>query len=235
MANNVENKYEITIDDKNWKGRGLGSFLFRRWLDGSSYEGEFKDGAANGTGVFSDKGGIRMTGEWKDYRPHGHLVWKCIPFNMAYDGEWREGKHHGYGTFTQGGICQSIYEGEWKNDHKHGYGFMTYDFGKKTYEGEWKDGLRDGHGFMKYDDDDEDGTWYDGEWCEDQWHGHGQHYDDILDQLYVGEFSHGQRHGIGILYKKDADDSWCIYQNGNLIVKLVIKSSQSFKGGICKR
>ena len=55
--------------------------------DGDSYEGEFREGARNGRGVY----------RWAD--------------GSAHDGTWREGEPHGYGVLTLAGGRRL--EGEW--------------------------------------------------------------------------------------------------------------------------
>ena len=110
--------------------------------DGSSYEGEWKDGLRHGNGIHIFDG-CRYEGEWKDDFKCGHG--EIVTANgFRYIGDWRGDHYHGKGTYhdPEG----HTYEGEWKYGKSHGYGVVRYSAGS-SYEGFWKDGMKHGKGF----------------------------------------------------------------------------------------
>jgi hypothetical protein len=93
-------------------------------LNGVRYEGEIRDGKANGKGTLMFEDGRK------------------------YVGEFRDNKRYGQGSLTIGGFK---YEGGWQDDSYHGQGTETYAKGRK-YVGEFKDGYRNGQGIMTLPD-----------------------------------------------------------------------------------
>ena len=78
---------------KNGKKEGYGVLT---WLDGSKYEGEFKNDMAEGNGFAS----------WVD--------------GAIYDGHWHQGKQEGQGRFVSvESKSFSVYQLKWKNEEKH--------------------------------------------------------------------------------------------------------------------
>lgn len=85
------------------------------------YEGEYRDGAPNGHGVYS----------WSD--------------GARYEGEFREGKFQGHGTFIWANGTR--YEGEWSNGAPDGEGRLST--ARHVYAGVWADGcFRQGRASM---------------------------------------------------------------------------------------
>jgi hypothetical protein len=80
---------------------------------GGAYEGEIKDGKANGQGTWTHPNGIKYVGEWKDDKKNGQ----------------------GTLTYSEGGN----YVGEFKDDMWNGQGTLTRANGR-TKSGLWKDG-----------------------------------------------------------------------------------------------
>jgi hypothetical protein len=79
-----------TITDQR-HGRGI-----QCWMDGSRYEGYWKNDRANVKGIL--------------YHADGDV----------YDGEWLQDKAHGYGIYTH--IDGARYEGFWSDDKQDGKG-----------------------------------------------------------------------------------------------------------------
>jgi len=157
-----------------------------KWSDGSSYEGEVKNGVRQGKGVF-------RFGE--------------AP--MTYDGSWKAGVREGQGRmdYDEEGLC--FYEGEWKNGKRHGKGKMRYESGN-IYDGWWECGVKDGKGSMTWLAEKEK---YDGEWKKGVPHGFGVYVwyakEDTeaspwhLRNRYVGMMVDGMREGSGTFYFAD--------------------------------
>ena len=83
---------------------GRGSNIF---VDGSRYEGDWKDGSRRGQGT--------------------HI----FPDDRKYEGAFKNGKAGGQGTMTYPNGMK--YVGDWKNGKQNGQGTVTYPSGKTTY------------------------------------------------------------------------------------------------------
>ena len=119
----------------NRDGEKHGSGIYR-WLDGSTYDGEYGDDLRHGTGRFLWVNGESYKGDYlKDERTgRGIYDW---PDGSQYEGDFLAGKRHGMGRFISSeGV---IYEGEWFDDLQHGTGTLTYLDGR-TLKGVWRQG-----------------------------------------------------------------------------------------------
>lgn len=77
--------------------------------NGDVYHGEWKDGKANGQGVFLDKKGNMYDGEWYNDQYHGKGTEQWDWGKVKYEGDFIEGKKTGKGKFTYEG---NQYEGD---------------------------------------------------------------------------------------------------------------------------
>lgn len=117
------------------------------WVDGTKYDGQWKEGKREGVGTVIWPDGRRYDGEYKDGKMEGRgtFTW---PDGSLYEGEYRAGRRHGFGTYTyrQGG---GIYQGEWKCGNRDGYGTLQMANGD-VYRGQWKENQPNGWGKMSY-------------------------------------------------------------------------------------
>ena len=90
--------------------------------NGDSLEAEFKDGVANGRGIFRRADGDRFEGEFKAGKREGHGVY-LFADGGRYDGEFSNDQQSGRGTYA--GIDGSVYEGDWLLGKKHGEGVIV--------------------------------------------------------------------------------------------------------------
>ena len=100
------------------------------------YEGELKDGSANGQGTQTYPDGTKYVGEWKNDVPNG-LGTQTFGDGKKYVGEWKNGKPNGQGTFTWKNGDKYI--GQLKDGKLHGKGVYTFQDGK-ILNGVFKDG-----------------------------------------------------------------------------------------------
>ena len=68
------------------------------WLDGRSYEGEWKNNNMEGMGVYIWNDGRKYEGQYKDDKKHGFGVYTWAD-GRCYEGFWWKGKQHGIGTY----------------------------------------------------------------------------------------------------------------------------------------
>ena len=72
-------------------GRGI-----QYWLDGSKYEGYWKNDKANVKGKLIHADGDIYEGEWLDDKAHGYGVYTHTD-GAKYEGHWKEDKQDGLG------------------------------------------------------------------------------------------------------------------------------------------
>ena len=107
-------------DESVREGRGM-----LVWLDGTLYEGYFKNDKASMYGRLLHKDGELYQGEWLDDKAHG------FGFYYRFDG--------------------SMYRGFWKNDQQSGKGVEHWPNGDK-FEGIYRDGQKEGLGTFSWSD-----------------------------------------------------------------------------------
>ena len=93
------------------------------WVDGSFYEGHWKEGKANGKGRLVRENGEVYDGQWKDDYAEGqgryskwtlNLETQKLYSEVKYTGEWENNKKHGQGIeekFDQNGKIIQTFEG----------------------------------------------------------------------------------------------------------------------------
>ena len=186
--------FECEYIDGKKNGLGIGIFLS---IDGSTYEGYWRDGEKHGHGIHTHKNGSVYDGEWQDNKKHGHGIYTY--YGSRYDGEWLDDKQHGKGRviFNE----KSSYDGEWENNKIHGKGHYIYANGSE-YIGDFNNGIKHGYGIYI---SKKHGSKYEGNWLFDKQNGYGIcTYKD--GAIYNGNWTNNKRNGIGQF----------TYQNGNI-------------------
>lgn len=115
------------------------------------------------------------------------------PNGDFYNGSFRNGRRHGQGLLVEF-ASGTTYEGSHQNDLRHGKGVLTSGARDYCYDGDWVRGVRSGQGQCAYKGKET----YSGGWLDNQYHGEGTHCSANGD-VYVGEFRHGVREGVGRL------------------------------------
>jgi hypothetical protein len=107
-----------------------------------SYDGEWKEGAMQGGGVYKFADGMLYEGGFEKNRPHG--FGKATYANgSVYTGAWVAGSIQGVGTCEYS--VGTTYHGAWKEGKRHGAGKLTYPTGS-YYEGNFLRGRFNGRG-----------------------------------------------------------------------------------------
>ncbi len=81
---------------RNGRANGLGTIVYS---NGDRFAGRFENGKRHGEGVFAWVGGTYYKGEFLNGLRHGQGK-VVFPKGDQYDGRWQSGKPHGQGTFT---------------------------------------------------------------------------------------------------------------------------------------
>lgn len=183
---------------KNWENDdysdNVGAFILE------IYEGEFKNGKADGLGsnkyfsyereVIDDK----IANKYNSTLVHEYKgVWK--------DGELIKGSYFYHGKL--------INEGFRKNLTLNGNGILYFDNGKKSFEGQFVEGIPFGNGTLFY----ENGNYaYIGLWKNGKENGQGISYYENGNIKYQGEWQNGMKNGQGVSFyrngKKEFQGKW---------------------------
>ncbi len=123
---------------------GYGKARFSR---GSTYEGQWKNGAMEGDGVYLyEKGnsGKKYKGEFKKGHFEGEGKFWSVD-GSRFVGEWKRGQQVKGTFYYKNGKVRKC-TGEWKGPYLHGKGACWYKNGKKK-EGFWKKGKYKGKSY----------------------------------------------------------------------------------------
>eukprot|EP00826_Nyctotherus_ovalis_P018707 TRINITY_DN1563_c0_g4_i3.p1 TRINITY_DN1563_c0_g4~~TRINITY_DN1563_c0_g4_i3.p1 ORF type:complete len:311 (-),score=106.52 TRINITY_DN1563_c0_g4_i3:49-981(-) len=149
------------------------------WIDGSRYDGTWKENKASGRGRLIHADGDVYDGEWKDDKAHGKGKYTHQD-GALYEGDWVEDKQHGYGVETwPDGSC---YEGQYVDGKKEGRGKFVWADGSE-YQGEFVANNIQGRGTYKWSD----GRSYEGDWIDNKMHGKGT-FKWPDGKKYVGDY-----------------------------------------------
>ena len=106
------------------------------FASGNRYEGEMKDGAYHGFGIFSWTDGTVDEGEWINGQQEGRGTLTFVDARQ-YIGDWNGGARPGHGVMRWPDGRE--YFGSWANGQQTGQGTLLYADGS-MYSGEWRDG-----------------------------------------------------------------------------------------------
>jgi len=134
----------------------------RYFHSGDTYEGDFRNGAMDGAGVYIAANNDKYIGEFANGYQTGQGT---TYYNRddefkgdRYTGGWYNGTYSGKGTYYW--HDGRVYDGDWANGKQSGQGTMTGTDGYK-YVGAWSDGKKNGYGTLY----DKDGNVYSsGQW-----------------------------------------------------------------------
>ncbi|MCB9285233.1 MAG: PDZ domain-containing protein [Lewinellaceae bacterium] len=118
---------------KNGRFDGVGTIYFGTE---AIYSGQFQNGLRHGKGVEAS-GSSRYEGEFRDNIRDGHG--KLEIGGNTLEGEWVAGRPKGQFTISYANGNQ--YRGDFHNGTPHGFGVMTYANGHR-FEGQWADGAK---------------------------------------------------------------------------------------------
>eukprot|EP00915_Cephaloidophora_sp_WS-2016_P000865 GHVH01001143.1.p2 GENE.GHVH01001143.1~~GHVH01001143.1.p2 ORF type:complete len:407 (+),score=43.90 GHVH01001143.1:71-1291(+) len=159
---------------------------------GSSYKGTFKDGKADGYGVFKFSDDSYYYGLFRADKRHG-VGMECHKDDLQYIGPYSMGRKNGIGRLKSPN--GEIYIGEFKDNEISGYGVYRWPDGR-IYEGNWNMCVQEGQASFKWPD----GRVYVGNYSNGKINGRG-----VLTwpdgRRYDGEWKNGFQDGTGDYYK----------------------------------
>ena len=138
--------------------------------------------------------GDTYQGQWKLSKRHGQGSFSLLATQETYRGQFIQGLREGYGVM-QG--SENVYKGNWKQDKRDGFGHLQLSgatFRGTFTENEVKNGVCTWS----------DGSQYDGEWCDSQFHGNG-HYIDSEGVSMTGQWKQGKMHGAGVKVRPNGE------------------------------
>jgi len=122
-------------DDNCQEGDCEEGYGVYQWPNRDKYEGNFKNGKANGQGTCYFADGRKYVGNWKNGKRDGQGTFTRSD-GRKYVGNWKNDKFEGQGTFTW--TNGDKYVGYFKENQFDGQGAYTWPSGKKQ-EGIWKE------------------------------------------------------------------------------------------------
>lgn len=171
----TETETESTDTSQNKETAGFNGYLKYEKSSGDVYDGNWKDGEYNGSGVLTRKSGEVYDGNWiSGSFESGKVTYKINNFGGTktvqiaydekwdgtgrcalilengdiYDGQWYGGKRNGDGTLYSGSR-DKIQTGIWDEDILvDGTETSLYPDGLRTYVVQIKDGFRNGKGIL---------------------------------------------------------------------------------------
>ena len=134
------NDTEYSGDVVNGKMHGEGMLTG----EAGTYVGEFKNGVADGKGIYYFKFGAKYEGEWLNNVRHGFGTLTLPGGYPRYQVELRNDEVCGNGKMlrSDGGLVEGIFDGNF-----NGIGTITYPDGN-VYKGQFRHGERNGMGVL---------------------------------------------------------------------------------------
>ena len=210
------------------------------YSNGDKYIGEYKNGGADGKGIYTHDG-HRYIGEFKNDSLTGKGLMTYAGGDIFF-GEVNDGARVNGRYFWENG---DTYVGEWQNDLENGYGILTYS-GGDIEEGIWKDGVfqyeskgsnneellpdcpsnvdvvwHNCFGIHTFTNDEWKGDKYVGEWKDDTLHGLGIYTfsknSEWKGDKYVGEWKDTLLHGLGIYTFADGTSEEGVFKDDEFL------------------
>ena len=182
--------YQGDIKDGLFHGRGTWKLK-----EGGFYRGEFKDGLMHGEGRFEDQFGDVYEGQFSNGVATGEFTVTSKDPVYQYQGSLVAWRFEGQGTYQNE---EERYVGEFDNGLYHGQGSVTYAAeGSGSYTGQFEKGSYNGKGVYELGEQRWDGTFVAG-----VFQGPGTHT-DAEGNIHSGEFVDWVLNGEGSITSPD--------------------------------
>jgi hypothetical protein len=120
--------------------------------DGSSYEGDMKNGLFCGKGMFLYANGDYYEGDFENHLYHGEGKLMKKSENNSYIGHFFNGQRSGYGIYTYSN--GDIYKGEFLNGKRHGKGEFYFRTTQDIFKGNYVNDKKHGEGIYIFENDE---------------------------------------------------------------------------------
>lgn len=162
-------------------------------IDGSRYEGQFRNSRFEGEGKIYFGEELHYAGQFRNGLRHGWGV-ETPPNSSRYEGEFSDDIRHGKGKLFQSN--GTLLEGEWVEGRPEGEFSIAFPSGNR-YQGHFQHGALHGYGVMVYANGHRyEGQWLDGAKTEGKYYWTDKEY-------YEGAFDANGRTGFGKYYYAD--------------------------------
>ena len=172
-----------------------------KWLDGSRFEGEWKDDKRLKGKMYMIDGTVYEGSFHNDqFHGKGSITMRAVGRNA----EGKENKKTFTGVFHHGKVPNrgkieyhsngDVYYGEHLDYERNGFGHCFFKSGL-MYQGMWQDDKREGVGIALASN----GNYYHGEFINGKKEGVGRHYTKSDETIYEGGWGKDERNGEGYL------------------------------------
>lgn len=165
-------------------------------LDGSHYQGDYKEGVMHGDGTLIWPDDVVYRGAFQNGRMTGEGSLEDPHLQHRYQGQFKNGLYHGQGEFNGDDLH---YKGEFVAGKFEGDGELTLENGDR-YTGQFSQGKMHGKGRYAVENS---GT-YEGEFVEDSFTGEGM-LTTANGKVYKGLFVDWNAHGAGEIRSTDGE------------------------------
>lgn len=174
------------------------------WSEGTTYQGELKNGLFHGKGLLKHAEGYQIEGFFKEGKVDGFAKFRNE--HIVFEGQWLNSAPEGTGKEILYGVYE--YEGNFNQGRKSGQGIMRMA-GKGCYQGQFKDNLFHGEGKFAW----ENGRKFEGTWVSNKMHGKGKTtWPD--GRKYLGKYANNNKDGFGHFWWADGREYYGYWKNG---------------------
>ena len=207
IERNQDGEIVFNGEYKNDQRYGYGT---ERNEDGSFFEGHWKKGIKHGTAILHDSNKTYNQTWRRGIIKYGAVVERNQDGSVIYEGEYRYNKRDGYGIEYQ--KDGNVYKGNWRYGVKHGKGVLHDSKSNQDYNQTWSYGdLKHG---MVLERNQEGMVIYEGEYRNNKRDGYGTEYYGN-GRKYEGYWKNGVKHGKGIFYIPNTNESYEeVWENG---------------------
>lgn len=190
------------------EGKAEGYGIFKK-VNGDIYKGEFSQDKATGFGIFQFVQGGIYIGQWKQDLQSGIGYEQWVDGSL-YSGNYQQGKKHGIGKYIWDD--GSIYIGEWSENNIEGYGCYYFSDGR-VFNGQWKDNQMNGYGEISC----KNGNAFIGYFFKNKKNGFGIMKNRIKQQGFIGFWTDNIKDGIAKIISAYSPPKYYLYSLNNKI------------------
>ena len=172
------------------------------------FVGNYSDDHRCGKGILTDTvSGKSYEGNWKNRYTgdclYGMVVERNLRGEMVYNGEYKNSNRHGFGIEQCENGC--VYKGYWRKGLRHGKGEMQIPESDEIYKQTWRRGSIKKGKAVEWNQNGE--IVFNGNYKNNNRDGFGTEQCEN-GCVYRGYWKNGQKHGEGVLYVPNSNESY---------------------------